>query len=156
VLYLEGKGVDQSTKEAAEWFKRAALKGLPDAMLDYGVLVFRGEGVQKDEAIGAQWLVLAAQHGVAIAQNRVARLYMTGKGVRPDAAEAVKWHILARTAGKGDPLLDDYIAKLPAPQIAEGEKRAQAFRPTPAKVQDVAPAAATAKSPESAKSDPGG
>jgi TPR repeat protein len=150
VLYLEGKGVEQNQTQAAEWFKKAALRGLPDAMLDYGVLVYRGEGVQKNETIGIQWLMLAAQHGVPIAQNRLARLYANGDS---DPVEAAKWHILARKGGKGDQLLDDYIARLTPEQIAEAEKRAAAFRPTPAKVQDGATAA---KSPEATKSDPGG
>ena len=151
VLYLEGKGVEQNQTRAAEWFKQAALKGLPDAMLDYGVLVYRGEGVQKDERIGVQWIALAAQHGVAIAQNRLARLYANGNS---NPVEAAKWHILARKAGKGDQMLDDYIARLTPAQLEEAQKRAAAFRPTPPKVEDGAPA--TAPSPESAKSDPGG
>jgi uncharacterized protein len=40
---------------------QAALQGLPDAALDYGVLVYRGEGVQRDEAM--KWHILAGRAG---------------------------------------------------------------------------------------------
>jgi uncharacterized protein len=156
VLYLEGKGVEPNQTRAAELFKQAALKGLPDAMLDYGVLVYRGEGVQKNERIGFQWIALAAQHGVAIAQNRLALLYARANS---EPVEAAKWHILARKAGKGDAMLDDYIARLTPQQIAEAQKRAAAFRPLAASVRDGPETAAKqpdATSPQATKSDPGG
>ena len=114
---------------AAEWFKRAALKGLPDAALDYGVLVFRGDGVQKDEKIGAQWLTVAAQRGNPVAQNRLARLYAAGKGVPLSLGEAAKWNLLARNGGKADPELDQLLDKLTPQERAEAEQQAKSFKP---------------------------
>ena len=65
VLYLEGKGVEKNAIEAAQADRQAAEKGNADAMLDYGVLVFRGEGVQQrreDRRAVAAALRQARQH----------------------------------------------------------------------------------------------
>ena len=94
---------------------------MPDAALDYGVLVFRGDGVQKDEKIGAQWLTVAAQRGNPVAQNRLARLYVAGKGVPLNMVEAAKWNLLARDGGKPDPELDQMLDKLTPEERTEGE-----------------------------------
>ena len=119
--------------KAASLIGEAADKGNPDAMMDYGVLVFRGEGVQQNEKIGAQWLVLAAKRGNPIAQNRVARLYLFGKGVDADPVEAMKWNILASKAGRGDAELDSMLAKLTDAQKQEAQTRADAFKPVAVK-----------------------
>ena len=115
--------------KAAALIGAAADKGNPDAMMDYGVLVFRGEGVQQDEKIGAQWLILSAKRGNPIAQNRVARLYLFGKGVAADPVEAMKWNILSAKSGRGDAELDSMMDKLTETQKQEAQARADAFTP---------------------------
>jgi hypothetical protein len=115
--------------KAGEWYLRAALQGLADAALDYGVMVFRGEGVQKDEKIGGEWLLVSARRGNPVAQNRVARLLAAGRGLKADPVEAVKWHLLASRAGRNDPELDAYMARLAPDQRAEAEGLAAAFTP---------------------------
>ena len=115
--------------KAAEYFSKAALQGMPEAALEYGVLVFRGEGVEKDEALGAKWLLVAANHGNAIAQNRMAKLYATGRGVTADAVEAAKWNILAKAGGRPDQELDDGMAKLDPSIVKQAQARAAAFKP---------------------------
>jgi TPR repeat protein len=115
--------------KAAALIGQAAEKGNSDAMLDYGVLVFRGEGVKQDEKIGAQWLLLAARRGNVIAQNRVARIYAFGKGVTADPVEAMSWNILATRGGRSDPELDTMLASLTADQKAEAQRRADTFKP---------------------------
>ena len=115
--------------QAANWFSKAATQGMPDAALEYGVLVFRGEGVQKDQVLGAKWLLIAANHGNAVAQNRMAKLYALGLGVKADAAEAAKWNILAKAGGRADAELDDAQSKLETSILKEAETRAAAFKP---------------------------
>ena len=121
--------MDKDEIKAADLYLRAALQGLADAALDYGVMVFRGEGVQKDEKIGAEWLLVAARRGNPVAQNRVARLLAMGRGLRSDPVEAMKWNILASRAGRKDPDLDQLLAKLDPVQRAEAQARADAFKP---------------------------
>ena len=119
--------------KAASLIGEASDKGNSDAMMDYGVLVFRGEGVQQNEKIGAQWLILSAKRGNPIAQNRAARLYLFGKGVAADPVEAMKWNILAAKGGRGDAELDSMLAKLTDAQKQEAQARAEAFKPVGAK-----------------------
>ena len=125
--------MEKNAIEAATLIGKAAQAGNVDAMLDYGVLVFRGEGVQPNEKIGAQWLLVSARRGNIVAQNRVARLYAFGKGVEADPVEALKWNILAARSGRGDAELDSMLAKLSDAQKAEAQARADAFKPIPPK-----------------------
>ena len=129
LLYLQGHGVDANLTTASEWFKKAALQGLPSAALDYGVLVFRGEGVQKDEKIGAQWIIFAANTGNPIAQNRAARAYATGRGVDQDVIEAAKWHTLATNGGRTDTWLDDIVKQLSPEQRKRADELVANFKP---------------------------
>ncbi len=112
---------------AGEFFLKAAMQGMADAALEYGVMVFRGDGVEKNEAIGAQWLLVAAQRGNAIAQNRVARIYATGRGLKLDPVEAAKWHLLSLQAGRSDDWLDQFVGKLTDKQRGEAKARAEAW-----------------------------
>jgi len=52
----------------------------------------------------------AARQNNPIAQNRLARVLTNGTPA--DRVEALKWHTIAKTAGKGDPELDEVLAKL--------------------------------------------
>jgi TPR repeat protein len=106
---------------------------MPEAAMDYGVLVFRGEGVQRDETVGAKWMLIAARRGNIVAQNRVAKLFATGRGVTLDPVEAMKWNFLASKGGRTDPWLDDFTAKQPEALRKDAETRAAAFKPEVAK-----------------------
>ena len=64
----------------------------------------------------------AARQNSPIAQNRLARVLISGQGAPVDKVEALKWHIVAKTAGKGDPMLDEALADL----SPEDRARAQA------------------------------
>ena len=125
--------LSKASVTAANWFSKAAVQGLPEAAMDYGVLVFRGEGVQRDEAVGAKWMLIAARRGNIVAQNRVAKLFATGRGVALDPVEAMKWNFLASKGGRADPWLDDFAAKQPEAQRKDAETRAAAFKPEVAK-----------------------
>jgi TPR repeat protein len=133
VLHIDGRGVEKNAIRAAALIGRAAEQGNSDAMLDYGVLVFRGEGVQRSEKIGAQWLLLSAKRGNVIAQNRVARLYAFGKGVPVDVVEAMKWNILATRGGRGDAELETMLATIPDAKKKEAQKLADEFKPVTGK-----------------------
>ena len=42
-----------------------------------------------------------------------------------DKVEAMKWHIVAKTAGRGDPMLDEELASLSAEDRAKAEAAAR-------------------------------
>ena len=54
----------------------------------------------------------AARQNSPIAQNRLARVLVHGEGAPTDKIEGLKWHIIAKTAGKGDPMLDEALGAL--------------------------------------------
>jgi TPR repeat protein len=67
----------------------------------------------------------AARQNSPIAQNRLARVLASGQGGPIDKIEAFKWHIVAKTAGKGDPMLDEAFADLSPQDRAKAEAAAR-------------------------------
>jgi TPR repeat protein len=67
----------------------------------------------------------AARQNSAIAQNRLARVLASGIGAPQDKVEALKWHLVAKTAGKGDPELDEMLSTLSAEDRAKAEEAAR-------------------------------
>jgi hypothetical protein len=49
----------------------------------------------------------------------------SGQGAPMDKVEALKWHLIAKTAGKGDPALDETFADLSPEDRAKGEEAAR-------------------------------
>jgi TPR repeat protein len=108
---------------------KAAEAGVPEAQVEYGVMLFKGEGVAIDEKRAARMFRLSAERGNPVAQNRLARLYANGVAVGPaDPVQAAKWHLLARESGVADFTLDVMLAKLTPEQRAAADKAAQAWR----------------------------
>jgi hypothetical protein len=46
-------------------------------------------------------------------------------GAPMDKIEGLKWHLIAKTAGKGDPMLDEELAKLSPEDRAKAEAGAR-------------------------------
>lgn len=102
----------QSDQTFAEGFKR-------DTGLDGPV----------DRTAAAELYRQAAEAGHIEAKFHLAALYLRGDGVPRDRAEAYKWALLAHeeniTLG---PSLEAMEAELKASEIAEGKRRAQAWK----------------------------
>jgi TPR repeat protein len=45
-MFEIGRGVAQSETEAAQWYKKAAEKGLPEAQNNLGLMLAKGHGVR--------------------------------------------------------------------------------------------------------------
>jgi len=67
----------------------------------------------------------AARQNSPIAQNRLARVLVNGLGTPMDKIEGLKWHIVAKTAGRGDPMLDEALAELSPEDRAKVEAAAR-------------------------------
>ena len=65
----------------------------------------------------------AAKQNSPIAQNRLARVLVSGQGAPMDKVEGFKWHLVAKTAGKGDPALDEELATL-SPEVRAAAQEA--------------------------------
>ena len=93
--YLEGSGVTQNYKKAAEWFHRAAELGNSTAQYNLGVMYDSGQGVVQDYKEAAKWYRKAAEQGNSNAQNNLGALYADGAGVTQDNVMAHMWYNIA-------------------------------------------------------------
>lgn len=99
--FLQGDGgVIQDYSEAADQFRKAALKGNAKAQFKLGYLFSKGQGVMQDYALSAKWLTKAADQGLLEAQLSIAEMYALGVGVDKDDQKAAKWY--KKAAEQGD------------------------------------------------------
>jgi TPR repeat protein len=61
--YYEGRGIQQSYKDAAVWFERAAGAGIARAQSALGMMNYLGRGVSKDPKAALVWTERAAAQG---------------------------------------------------------------------------------------------
>jgi len=99
VMYGNGEGVPQDSKEAVKWYRLAAEQGVADAQTSLGLMYYYGEGVPQDYKEAVKWFRLAAEQGDTEAQRNLGLSYAYGQGVPWDNEEAVKWFRLAAEQG---------------------------------------------------------
>jgi TPR repeat protein len=124
-FYKEGNGVPKDIDKAVRLLQAASLAGNVDAEVEYAIALYNGTGTPKNEAAAVALLRKAARQNSPIAQNRLARVLVKGLGVPIDKIEGFKWHIVAKTAGKGDPELDEALAGLSPEDRARVEAAAR-------------------------------
>ena len=78
ICYLEGKGVAQDYKKAAQWLVKSMNQGNEDARAKF-------------HSFWSKELEKTAKQGDAIAQYEVGICYLEGKGVAQDNEKATKW-----------------------------------------------------------------
>jgi TPR repeat protein len=94
-----------------------------------------GRRVPQDYILAAKWYARAAEQGEPHGQHFLGLLYDKGQGVPEDSVESYKWlNLAAARAGPRD--RDYYIrmrnaiaSKMDRYMIAEGQRRARAWRP---------------------------
>lgn len=91
VLYATGEGRPQDMREAAYWFREAAIQGIPGAQYNLGVLYEKGTGVQQDDVRALLWYHSAAERNHPRAQYNLGLFYAQGRGIPVNYAEARKW-----------------------------------------------------------------
>jgi len=109
----------------------ASLADNVDAEVEYAIALYNGSGTPKNQPAAVALLRKAARQNSPIAQNRLARVLVSGQGAPADKVEGLKWHIVAKTAGKGDPELDEELANLSAKDRATAEAAARKWIGTP-------------------------
>ena len=125
LLYEEGKGVPLDKEEALKWKLKAAAKGNPFFEFNLGA-----QYAQRSNYVeAAKWYMRSAEQGFPHGQNNLGYCYDLGQGVPKDWPEAYKWYQLAiaQHLRRAEVNLERLLPKLSADQIAEGEKRLNAF-----------------------------
>ena len=128
-LYEAGQGVPCDEAQAAQWYRRAAEQGQVVGQYSLAVLYVMGKGVPRDIAEAVKWYRQAADQGNALAQYNLGRRHCEGDGVPKDPVEAYKWLKLAAAQGLPDAAqaLDELKRSMTREQVAEGQRRADAF-----------------------------
>ena len=100
ILYENGRGVPQSYKETAKWFRKAADQGHAKAMYKMGLLYQDGQGVPQDDVEGARWFEKAAsEEGLMEAIFVMGCLYRDGRGVEQNDVKAARCTKVAAQQG---------------------------------------------------------
>ena len=135
--YASGSGVPQDQAEAVRWFRLAADQGHITAQFNLGARYAVGRGVPEDDAESVRWLRLAADQGDADAQYGLGKRYERGLGVPQNIVESHMWFTLA-AARSSDGNRDTYVKardavaeRMTAEQVAEAQRRAREWTPTP-------------------------
>lgn len=113
MLYYDGKGVHQDSRQAAQWMLKAAGQGLSDAQLVLGNLYFEGEGVQQDYEAAVRWFLRAAKNGNVDAQFNMGYMFEYGFGVAKDCDRAEEWYTKAAYQGdeEAQEILDNFTCR---------------------------------------------
>jgi TPR repeat protein len=90
--YNSGRGQEKDTKEAANWFDKAAKKNHHEALFHLGVMYERGRGVAKSVDEAARLYRKAADAGNVDAMYTLSLMYQTGRGVPRDPIQAEFWY----------------------------------------------------------------
>ena len=92
-LYLKGLGVQQDDARAADWYRRAAQLGRPEAQFFLGSLYYLGRGVPQSDRLAHVWCEIALAGGIAAGLDcrDAAAARMTGAEVRAAYRAAAKW-----------------------------------------------------------------
>lgn len=108
--YADGKGVPRDTRQAADWYSKAASQKDVEGELHLAELYRDGDGKKfpRDMEQAAAWYRKAADQGDAAAQGTMGMLYMLGQGVPQSYMEAYFWLDLA--ASVKSPLQAQYLA----------------------------------------------
>ena len=94
-MYHIGRGVQQSSVQAAMWYRKAAEQGFDLAQSSLGLLYEWGEGVPKNNAEATKWTLMAAKQGNWAAQDRLSDSYRVGLGVPQNYVLAYMWQSIA-------------------------------------------------------------
>jgi TPR repeat protein len=98
MMYLKGRGVEASGREARAWLQRAVDDGDTRATARLGILNYKGEGGDVDYPKALSLLTRVSDHSV-LAQYYLGEMYATGSGVAPDHRAAIDWYTRAADGG---------------------------------------------------------
>jgi hypothetical protein len=97
--YRNGWGVEQNIAKAAEWYRKAADRGISDAQYQMGRLYENGQGVTQNYAKAFSWYSRAAWAGHTDSINSLALMYARGRGIQKDNREAYVWASVGTALG---------------------------------------------------------
>jgi TPR repeat protein len=135
-MYDSGQGVPQDYAQALKLYRLAAQQDVsPQHKVFLGAVYENGLRVPQDYAEAVKWYRLAAEQNYPLAQDMLSTMYENGQGVPQDYILAHMWANLSAAGGSASGRRNrDIIAAMMTPsQIAEAQRLAREWKPTPAK-----------------------
>jgi len=99
IMYLDGKGVPQSTSEAVRYLSLSAAAGSSLGQNNLGGLYRDGKGVPRDYVRAAQWFAASAAQGNSAGMYNLGLMYEMGQGMKAEPFHAYMWYTLAAEQG---------------------------------------------------------
>ena len=124
-FYRDGTGVPKNVEKSVSLLQAAALADNVEAEVEYAIALYNGTGTPKNQAAAVALLRKAARQNSPIAQNRLAWVLSGSQATPAEKIDGLKWHIVAKTAGKGDPMLDEAFAGMSPADRAKAEASAR-------------------------------
>ena len=94
ICYDMGLGTEKDYKKAAEYYTKAAAKGLHRANALLGSLYEKGGyGLEKDQRLAFEFFKKSADKGDAFGMLRLGMCYKEGKAVKADSRKAFEWFL---------------------------------------------------------------
>lgn len=93
LMYREGNGVSQDSKEATAWLSKAAEQGHVEAQENLGLSYAKGSGVDRDWVQADKWFSIAAASGkeTAVNNQKVVEVHMQPEKIAEAKALAQEW-----------------------------------------------------------------
>lgn len=119
-LHMDGQLVERDRQQAERWFRKGIDRGMPQARLAYGSVLYAdllGDAVEDRAATGAEaesLLLSALEDGQMTATRFLARMYLDGTGVEQDVERGLNTVRLGAEAG--DAAMQALLAQI----LAEG------------------------------------
>lgn len=124
----ERAALDGDFRTAISELRPLADAGVHEAQVWVGAIYF----THGDYPQAMQWLRMTAEEGHWVSQVFLALAYEGGKGVQKSYIEAYKWLVLAASKDdRASSLRFGLALQMSAAEIAEGERRAQAWKRQP-------------------------
>lgn len=118
LLYERGLGVEKDLDKAAQYYSKAAARGLPEAESRMGHLLLDSETkVQKQTKSATYWIQKAANHGVSEAQATLGKLYYQGNHLPVKNSQAARW--LRKAADQGHDEAQRMLDEIPGLKAAD-------------------------------------
>jgi TPR repeat protein len=99
IMYLDGKGVAQSTSEAVRYLSLSAAAGSSLGQNNLGGLYRDCKGVPRDYVRAAKWFSASAAQGNSAGMYNLGLMYDLGQGMRAESFHAFMWYALAAEQG---------------------------------------------------------
>jgi hypothetical protein len=92
LAYEKGRGVEQDTNKAVEFYAKGEEKGQEICMNNLGRLYMIGDAVPKDEEKAFELFLKSAEKGYGVAMQNVAQCYERENGTEYNIDKAIEWY----------------------------------------------------------------